>query len=264
MAATISGTGCCTGLGSCSGSASLRRTSVTADSRASVRSANGSHGRFASSCSLFTYPAPIPSSARPSDSRSSVATSRASSAGFQKPTFSTYVRNRSRLLIAPAATRTVNGPATPRWSGAAKMSNPSWSVRRTTRSNSAADAAPWNATPNWISAMTSWLSGAAAAAAASATGATVRGVWSGVDGRESLGPGRRILKLAGHPDQHVLTAVSGYELHADRQPVRRPMQRQADGGLAGHVELRSVGDEARDPPPLVLRPEGGEPAELGR
>jgi hypothetical protein len=42
------------------------------------------------------------------------------------------------------------------------------------------------------------------------------------------------------------------------------VQGQADGRLAGHVELRGVGDVAGDPLPLLFGPGGGEPAELGR
>ena len=46
--------------------------------------------------------------------QSSVATSRASSAGFQKPALRTYVRRRSRRLIVAAAASSVNGPIAPR------------------------------------------------------------------------------------------------------------------------------------------------------
>src|SRR5438132_649031 len=64
----------------------------------------------------------------------------------------------------------------------------------------------------------------------------------------ALGPGRRLLELRGEPHEHVLAAVPRDELDADRQPVGAPVQRQGDCGLAGHVELRRVGDERRDPP----------------
>lgn len=48
-----------------------------------------SHGRPASWYSLRMCPAPSPSSIRPSESTSAVATARASSAGFQNPALST-------------------------------------------------------------------------------------------------------------------------------------------------------------------------------
>ena len=82
--------------------------------------------------------------------------------------------------------------------------------------------------------------------------------------RVPLTPGRGLLELAGDADEDVLTPVGGDELHADRQAAGRPVQREADGGLAGHVELRGVGDEAPDPACLFLGAGRGEPAQFGR
>ena len=81
--------------------------------------------------------------------------------------------------------------------------------------------------------------------------------------RASASPRRSLFELAGDPDEHVLPAVGGDQLHADRQASGGPVQRQADGRLAGHVELRGVRDEADDPPAFVLRPGGGEPPSSG-
>ncbi len=78
------------------------------------------------------------------------------------------------------------------------------------------------------------------------------------------GPGGGLLELAGDPDEQVLPPVGRDELHADGQAAGRPVQRQGDGRLPGHVELRGVGDEADDAFPLVVRPGRGEPAQLGR
>ena len=80
--------------------------------------------------------------------------------------------------------------------------------------------------------------------------------------RAPASPRRSLFELAGDPDEHVLPAVGGDQLHADRQASGGPVQRQADGRLAGHVELRGVRDEADDPPAFVLGPGGGEPPEL--
>src|SRR5215470_589642 len=85
----------------------------------------------------------------------------------------------------------------------------------------------------------------------------------GLEGRAAAGPRRGLLELAGHLDEHVLPAVGRYQLDADRQGTGCPVQGEAHRGLAGHVELRGVGDEAGDPPALLLRPRGGEPAKLG-
>jgi hypothetical protein len=56
-----------------------------------------------------------------------------------------------------------------------------------------------------------------------------------------------LLELGGNPDQQILSAEGRDKLHAYGQAASRPVQRQADGGLAGHVELRRVGDETDDP-----------------
>ena len=85
-----------------------------------------------------------------------------------------------------------------------------------------------------------------------------------VYGRAPFAPRRGLLELARDPDKDVLPPVGGGQLDADRQAAGSPVQGEADGRLAGHVELRGIGDEADDPPALLLRPGGGEPAKLGR
>jgi hypothetical protein len=70
----------------------------------------------------------------------------------------------------------------------------------------------------------------------------------------SFTPGRGLLELAGDLDQYVLPPVGGGELHADGQAGGCPVQREADGRLAGHIELCGVGDEADDSFHLLLWP----------
>ena len=82
--------------------------------------------------------------------------------------------------------------------------------------------------------------------------------------RVSFSPGRGLLELAGDPDEYVLPPVGGGQLHADRQAGGCPVQGEADGRLAGHIELRGVRDEADDALPFLLWPGSGEPAQLGR
>ena len=82
--------------------------------------------------------------------------------------------------------------------------------------------------------------------------------------RVPAAPGRGLFELARDPDEQVLPPVGGGQLYADRQAFWRGVQRKADGRLAGHVELRGVGDEADDSLPFLLRPGGGEPAQFGR
>ena len=53
-----------------------------------------------------------------------------------------------------------------------------------------------------------------------------------------VGPGLGLLELARDPDEDVLGAVGGDELHADGQAVGRPVQRQADRRLTARVERR--------------------------
>ena len=55
-------------------------------------------------------------------------------------------------------------------------------------------------------------------------------------GGPAVRPRARLLELRGDAQQQVLAAVGGDELHADGQPVGRPVQRQRDRRLAGHVE----------------------------
>ena len=62
------------------------------------------------------------------------------------------------------------------------------------------------------------------------------------DGRAAVGPRARGFELRGEAEQHVLAAVARDELHADRQPVVVPVQRQRDRGLAGQVERRGEAD----------------------
>ncbi|SDD56401.1 hypothetical protein F610DRAFT_04757 [Streptomyces sp. LaPpAH-199] len=71
----------------------------------------------ARSCSVRTYPAPMPSSRRPEVSASVPAVSRARSAGFQNPAFSTKVPTRGRSVASAAATREGKGAGMSRWSG---------------------------------------------------------------------------------------------------------------------------------------------------
>ena len=52
------------------------------------------------------------------------------------------------------------------------------------------------------------------------------------------GPGLSGFELRRHPEQQVLAAVGGDQLHADRQALGRPVQGQADGRLAAGVERR--------------------------
>ena len=56
--------------------------------------------------------------------------------------------------------------------------------------------------------------------------------------RAALGPRPGLLELRRHPEEQVLAAVRGDELHADRQAVRGPVQRERDRRLAGDVERR--------------------------
>ena len=84
IAATIIGTGRCMGAGWWSSSARRRRTSAITPALCTHRCATEGNGSPASACSWRMCPAPMPSSRRPPDSRSRVAASRASSAGFQK------------------------------------------------------------------------------------------------------------------------------------------------------------------------------------
>src|ERR1700754_1869596 len=56
-------------------------------------------------------------------------------------------------------------------------------------------------------------------------------------------PGFRLLELARDADQDVLAPVGGDELHAERQALGRPLQRQADHWLATGIERSSEGYE---------------------
>ena len=56
-------------------------------------------------------------------------------------------------------------------------------------------------------------------------------------------PGRRRFELRGNTDQQMFSGKRCYELHADRQTRRVPVQRQGDGRLAGDIEGRREGTE---------------------
>src|SRR5204862_4442219 len=87
------------------------------------------------------------------------------------------------------------------------------------------------------------------------TGTTSRlGVYLGVP----VGPGGGLLELAGDPDKQVFPPVRRDQLYADGQAAWRPVQRQGNGRLPGHVELRGIGDEADDSFPLMVRAGCGE------
>src|SRR4051794_31345069 len=61
---------------------------------------------------------------------------------------------------------------------------------------------------------------------------------SDADRRPSIGPRLRLLQLSRQTDEQILTTVSRHQLHADRQPMVVPVQRQRDGGLAADVVIR--------------------------
>jgi hypothetical protein len=73
---------------------------------------------------------------------SAVATSLASSAGFQNGTLITIVPTRTRWVTAAAATTCWNGAASPRWSVAKIVSYPRSSARRQNPAKSACDFSP--------------------------------------------------------------------------------------------------------------------------
>jgi hypothetical protein len=99
-----------------------RCSCTTSSSRWLARVRNGRHSMPAVSNSHFMCPAPRPTSSRPSTSRSVVAISLASSAGFQNSALSTKVPSRIRLVASAAATSKGNGATVPRWSAAKSTS----------------------------------------------------------------------------------------------------------------------------------------------
>src|SRR5262249_31636046 len=54
-------------------------------------------------------------------------------------------------------------------------------------------------------------------------------------------PRRRTFELRRHAEQQILSTEGRRELHADGQPVRRPVQRQRDRRLPRHVERQRAG-----------------------
>lgn len=89
--------------------AKIRPISSMACSSRSARAPNPSQGIPDASNSHFVFPAPRPTSSRPSVRTSGVSISRASSAGFQNGTLGTSVPSLIRVVACAAATTIWNG-----------------------------------------------------------------------------------------------------------------------------------------------------------
>ncbi|CAM5309197.1 hypothetical protein SFUMM280S_07898 [Streptomyces fumanus] len=76
-----------------------------------------------------------------------MATSRASSAGFQKPALSVNVPSLGRSVASAAATSAGKGAGMPKWSGTRITSYPSSSARRHLARHSPADTSSSRLTP---------------------------------------------------------------------------------------------------------------------
>ena len=68
-----------------------------------------------------------------------------------------------------------------------------------------------------------------------------------MDAGDPVDPGCGLLELAGQRQQGLLVTEPPGEVHADGQALVVPVQRQGDGGLAGHVEHRGEGHERGGP-----------------
>src|SRR5436190_9909450 len=96
------------------------------------------------------WPAPSPSSSRPSVNRSTTAASRANTTGCRKSLFITSVPTRMRSVASAAATSAESDENMPsmRWSAISKVSNPADSARLALVRQSSRLAAPHTEIPN--------------------------------------------------------------------------------------------------------------------
>src|SRR5690348_4579726 len=71
--------------------------------------------------------------------------------------------------------------------------------------------------------------------------------------RALVAPGLGALELAGELQHQAVLAGAGGELHANRQAVLAPGERDGSGRLAGHVEDLGVRHELEQAPSITLQ-----------